>query len=69
MTESEDETLLDAWSPARIWTSTRSSPTWRRPSRGEFYPLIPINPVTGLAIQEVLELVARDSRHRWNIVR
>ena len=27
--------------------------------RGEFYPLIPINPVTGLAIQEVLELVAR----------
>ncbi|HPE11714.1 MAG: elongation factor G-like protein EF-G2 [Actinobacteria bacterium] len=60
VTESEDETLLDAWVAGEdLDIDTVIADMEKAVVRGEFYPLIPINPVTGLAIQEVLELVAK----------
>ena len=60
VTESEDETLLDAWVAGEdLDIDTVIADMEKAVVRGEFYPLIPIDPVTGLAIQEVLELVAK----------
>jgi elongation factor G len=60
VTESEDERLLDAWVAGEdLDIDTVIADMEKAVVRGEFYPLIPINPVTGLAIQEVLELVAK----------
>ncbi|MEZ5118384.1 MAG: elongation factor G-like protein EF-G2 [Candidatus Nanopelagicales bacterium] len=60
VTESEDETLLDQWVAGEdLDIDTVIADMEKAVVRGEFYPLIPINPVTGLAIQEVLELIAK----------
>jgi len=60
VTESEDEELLEAWvGGENIGIDTVIADMEKAVVRGEFYPLIPINPVTGLGIQEVLELVAK----------
>ena len=60
VTESEDEELLEAWvGGENVGTDTVIEDMEKAVVRGEFYPLIPINPVTGLGMLEVLELVAK----------
>ncbi len=60
VTESEDEELLEAWvGGENVGIDTVIEDMEKAVVRGEFYPLIPINPVTGLGILEVLELVAK----------
>ena len=60
VTESEDEELLEAWvGGENLGIDTVIADMEKAVVRGEFYPLIPINPVTGLGILEVLELVAK----------
>jgi elongation factor G len=60
VTESEDETLLDAWVAGDdIDIDVVIADMEKAVVRAEFYPLVPINPVTGLGIHEVLELVAK----------
>lgn len=60
VTESEDEALLEAWvSGENIGIDTVIADMEKAVVRAEFYPLLPINPVTGLGILEVLELIAK----------
>ncbi|HRY10906.1 MAG: elongation factor G-like protein EF-G2 [Actinobacteria bacterium] len=60
VTESEDEELLEAWvGGENVGIDTVIEDMEKAVVRGEFYPLIPINPVTGLGMLEVLELVAK----------
>src|SRR5690606_16963930 len=60
VTESEDEELLEAWvGGENVGIDTVIGDMEKAVVRGEFYPLIPINPVTGMGILEVLELVAK----------
>ena len=60
VTESEDEELLEAWvGGENVGIDTVIEDMEKAVVRGEFYPLVPINPVTGLGILEVLELVAK----------
>ena len=60
VTESEDEELLEAWvGGENLGIDTVIADMEKAVVRGEFYPLIPINPVTGMGILEVLELVAK----------
>ncbi len=60
VTESEDEALLEAWvGGENIGIDTVIEDMEKAVVRGEFYPLIPVNPVTGLGILEVLELIAK----------
>ncbi len=60
VTESEDESLLDSWVAGEdIDMDVVISDMEKAVVRGEFYPLVAINPVNGLGILEVLELVAK----------
>lgn len=60
VTESEDEELLEAWvSGENIGIDTVIEDMEKAVVRAEFYPLIPINPVSGMGILEVLELIAK----------
>ncbi|HQR79507.1 MAG TPA: elongation factor G, partial [Actinomycetota bacterium] len=60
VTESEDEELLEAWvGGENLGIDTVIADMEKAVVRGEFHPLIPINPVTGLGVLEVLELVAK----------
>jgi elongation factor G len=60
VTESEDEELLEAWvGGENVGIDTVIEDMEKAVVRGEFYPLVPVNPVTGLGILEVLELVAK----------
>ena len=60
VTESEDEALLEAWvGGENLGIDTVIEDMEKAVVRGEFYPLLPINPVSGLGILEVLELVAK----------
>ena len=60
VTESEDEALLDAWvSGENLGIDTVIADMEKAVVRGEFYPLLPINPMSGLGILEVLELIAK----------
>ncbi len=60
VTESEDEELLEAWvNGENVGIDTVIADMEKAVVRGEFYPLIPVNPVSGLGVLEVLELVAK----------
>ncbi|MEI2786652.1 MAG: elongation factor G-like protein EF-G2 [Candidatus Nanopelagicales bacterium] len=60
VTESEDEALLEAWvSGENLGIDTVIADMEKAVVRGEFYPLLPINPMSGLGILEVLELIAK----------
>ncbi|MEZ5185474.1 MAG: elongation factor G-like protein EF-G2 [Candidatus Nanopelagicales bacterium] len=69
VTESEDETLLDAWVAGEsLDIDVVIADLEKAVARGEFHPLLPINPVAGLGILEVLELITKGfptpSEHR-----
>ncbi len=60
VTESEDEALLEAWvGGENIGIDTVIADMEKAVVRAEFHPLLPINPVSGLGVLEVLELVAK----------
>jgi elongation factor G len=60
VTESEDEELLEAWvGGENIGIDTVIADMEKAVVRAEFHPLLPVNPVTGLGVLEVLELVSK----------
>ncbi len=60
VTESEDETLLDAWVAGEdMDIEVVIADMEKAVVRGEFFPLVPVNPVTGQGVLEVLELIAK----------
>jgi elongation factor G len=60
VTESEDEELLEAWvGGENLGIDTVIADMEKAVVRAEFHPLLPVNPVSGLGIREVLELVAK----------
>ena len=60
VTESEDETLLDAWVAGEAMDiDVVIADMEKAVVRAEFFPLVPVNPVTGQGVLEVLELIAK----------
>lgn len=60
VTESEDEALLDAYVAGEdIGIDVVIADLEKAVARGQFYPLVMANPVSGLGIPEVLDLVTR----------
>ena len=60
VTESEDEALLEAWvGGENIGIDTVIADMEKAVVHAEFHPLLPINPVTGMGVLEVLELIAK----------
>jgi elongation factor G len=58
--ESEDDSLLDRWlSGEEIAVDTLISDLETAVSRGSFHPVVPVNPHTGLGIEQLLEIVVR----------
>ena len=60
VTESEDENLLEQYlDGSQISLDTLIADLERAIARGSFYPLLAINPVTGLGVEELLEVVTQ----------
>lgn len=60
VTESEDESLLEQYlGGAEISLDTLITDLERAVARGAFYPLLALNPVTGLGVAEALEVVTQ----------
>jgi len=58
--ESEDDSLLDRWlGGEQIGLDTLISDLETAVARGAFHPVLPVNPLTGLGIPELLEVVVR----------
>jgi elongation factor G len=58
--ESEDDSLLDRWLGGEdIPVDTLIGDLETAVSRGSFHPVLPVNPITGLGILELLEVVVR----------
>ncbi|HEY6796180.1 MAG TPA: elongation factor G-like protein EF-G2 [Kineosporiaceae bacterium] len=58
--ESEDDTLLDRWLGGEdISVDTLITDLETAVARGDFHPVLPANPLTGLGIVELLEVVVR----------
>jgi elongation factor G len=58
--ESEDDSLLDRWLEGeQIPVETLVTDLETAVARGAFHPVLPVNPLTGLGIAELLEVVVR----------
>jgi len=58
--ESEDDTLLDRWLDGEeIAVDTLITDLETAVCRGAFHPVLPVNPLTGLGVPELLEIVVR----------